>query len=290
MYRGVLTLFCCLSAALQAQLPAVDIYTGKLSWAGGTGSLSEVRNITNRSGYDNQPSFSADGKRIYFSSIRSLDQADIYMYDIATVSTTQVTQTPTSEYSPVVTSKCDAITVVRVEPDSVQRIWVMSTAGAQERPMLTYVDSVGYYTIIHNKYLAFFKVTDTPSLVIADMKKQEEVTVDVHIGRCIKHIPGTNSISYLVKSGDVEWHIFRMDVKAKKRSLITTVPAGYEDFVWTPTGILLMARGSVVYQFDPLSPETGWVKSFDVPMVNGKNIFRMALTPDGTRMAFVAEE
>ena len=39
-------------------------------------------NITNRSGYDNQPSFSKDEKSIYFTSIRNDKQADIYLYNI----------------------------------------------------------------------------------------------------------------------------------------------------------------------------------------------------------------
>ncbi len=294
MYKGIFLVLCCAGLALQAQIPAVEVYSGNLSWTDGIASLTGVRNISSKPGYDNQPSFSADGSKIYYTSIRSLDQADIFEYDIATVATRQVSNTPTSEYSPMVTANGDAMTVVRVEPDSTQRIWVMGLQNTQEKPFLNKVDSVGYYAIVDNKYVALFKVTEIPSLVITDLKKQREVTVDVNIGRCIKQIPGTTNISYLVKGGDAEWQIYRMDVKAKKRELITNVPAGYEDFVWTPEGKLLMARGSVVYQYDwildPEHPALGWTKAFDVPMVNGKNIFRLALSPDGSRLAFVAEE
>src|SRR5206468_3714365 len=98
-------------------VPSTDIYLYRLSR-----SLVPFRqrliNITNRPGYDNQPSF--DGPAILYTSIRN-GQADIYRFEDGIHA--PVTSTPESEYSAALTPDGNAITVVRVERDSTQRLW-----------------------------------------------------------------------------------------------------------------------------------------------------------------------
>src|SRR6266550_4423231 len=60
--------------------------------------FGEPKKITDFAGYNNQPFFMPDGHSILYTSIRN-KQADIYRYDIQTA-TTQITNTPESEYSP----------------------------------------------------------------------------------------------------------------------------------------------------------------------------------------------
>src|SRR6266571_3420478 len=76
--------------------------------------LGQPVKITNWAGYNNQPSFLPDGKSILYTSIRE-KQADIYRYDLRAASTTQVTNTPESEYSPTMMLDGKSISVVRVE-------------------------------------------------------------------------------------------------------------------------------------------------------------------------------
>ncbi|HEV7231166.1 MAG TPA: hypothetical protein VGO45_07555, partial [Bacteroidia bacterium] len=75
-YLGLL-----LVPALHAQLPDSDIWLFDLNQHDDTFSFSNPVNITNRPGYDNQPVFSSDGKRIYYASYRDDNQSDIYFYD-----------------------------------------------------------------------------------------------------------------------------------------------------------------------------------------------------------------
>src|SRR5947207_15809864 len=58
--------------------------------------FGEPKKVTDFAGYNNQPFFMPDGHSILYTSIRN-KQADIYRYENAT---TQVTNTPESEYSP----------------------------------------------------------------------------------------------------------------------------------------------------------------------------------------------
>ena len=83
-------------------------------------------NITNRKGYDNQPSFSADEKLIYYVSVREDKQADIYSYNLKNKKTERFTKTLESEYSPSVNSDGLTLSSVVVEKDSSQKIHIIN--------------------------------------------------------------------------------------------------------------------------------------------------------------------
>src|SRR6516165_1379333 len=98
--------------------PASDIYIVDLknqhNYKNGTDILKfgDPKKITEFVGYNNQPFFLPDGKSILYTSIRD-KQADIYRYDLETGKTTQVTNTPESEYSPTLMPDKKNISVVR---------------------------------------------------------------------------------------------------------------------------------------------------------------------------------
>lgn len=273
-----------------AQLPAVDIWYSPISWQGASLQLNGLVNITNRVGYDNQPSFTGDGAYILYTSIQKNDQADIYQYNIDAKLTAQITNTKESEYSPVMIEDEDAFTTVRVEQDSSQHLWAISMDGNKAKRLVPSIDSIGYYGSINDKYFACFMVTDIPSLAIIDRKSEKMKTVDLNIGRCIKQMPGSNNFSYLVKTDTVTWHLYAFDIKKNQRTLITATPAGSEDYVWTADGKLLMAREHIIYMFDTKNTAAGWQQVVSVDALKGKHIFRMALSPAGDKLAFVAEE
>ena len=77
-----------------------DIFVGRLSLSGGQIVVSQLRNATNRNGYDNQPSFDPTGAFVLYTSGRPDGQTEIFRYDIAAGGSENVTNTPESEYSP----------------------------------------------------------------------------------------------------------------------------------------------------------------------------------------------
>src|ERR1700742_300252 len=93
-----------LAVVIQAQTPApppdTEILLATLSTANGAPAIARPVNISNSPGYDNQPSFTPDGRSVLFTSIRGGTQTDIYRYDIASRTIVRVTDTPESEYSP----------------------------------------------------------------------------------------------------------------------------------------------------------------------------------------------
>ena len=79
--------------------PDTEIFLAPLT-PGATPRVGAPVNITRSPGYDNQPSFTPDGRAILFTSMRGGTQTDIYRYDVASGETARVTNTPESEYSP----------------------------------------------------------------------------------------------------------------------------------------------------------------------------------------------
>jgi Tol biopolymer transport system component len=86
-----------------AQLPNSDLWLFSIKSSKENFELKNPLNINNREGYDNQPSFSLDSKKINYVSVREDQQADIYVYTIKKKKTIAFTKTPISEYSPVTT-------------------------------------------------------------------------------------------------------------------------------------------------------------------------------------------
>src|SRR3954470_12234963 len=118
-----LVIFFFLLSKVQAQLPETDLWLFKLQTDKQKNLVAtKPINITNRKGYDNQPSFSNDGKRIYYSSIKEDKQADIYYYDLKKKKNIQLAYSAESEYLPVQSANGKFITCVVVEKDSSQKI------------------------------------------------------------------------------------------------------------------------------------------------------------------------
>lgn len=277
------------AAAAASGPPGTEIYLVPLRVGGGVAALGTPINITLRPGYDNQPSFTPDGRAVLYTSIRDDGQADIYRYDIGSRRTTRVTATRESEYSPTVTPGGRRISVVRVEADSTQRLWGMALDGTDLRPILDRVKPVGYHAWGDARTLALFVLGEPPTLQIADVRSGDARVVATTIGRSIHRMPGQRAISFVDKRSADQWWLARLELRSGRVTpLVRTLPAS-EDHAWTPGGIALMAHGDSLYQWTP-GRTAGW-RPIGVPALPGAGrLSRMAVSPKGNLLALVAEE
>ena len=160
------------SAARRRPPPATDIYLAPLSIRDdGRPVVGTPVNITNRPGYDNQPSFTPDSRAILFTSIREDGQSDIYRYDIASKAIARVTSTPESEYSATVMPGGQRFSVIRVEHDSTQRLWSFALDGSDPQLLvLAALKPVGYHAWIDPNNLALFVLGNPNALVHYDLR------------------------------------------------------------------------------------------------------------------------
>jgi dipeptidyl aminopeptidase/acylaminoacyl peptidase len=256
-------------------------------------SFGTLVDVSNSPGYDNQPSFTSDGKSILFSSNRDGMQTDIYRYDIDTRALTQLTHTPESEYSPLVTPDGKTFSVVRVEADGTQRLWRFDLDGTNPRLVLSDVKPVGYHTWIDATHVALFVLGaqgQPNTLQIADTATGRAETIASNIGRGLAMHAGTGRLTFVSKV-ETPWMVREVDVRT--RAMTDVAPAfsapnaaASEDFAWQPaTDRLFMASGRYVAVWNA---PAGW--RFTGPVDGVTSITRLAFRPvGGPNLALVAE-
>jgi len=287
---------------LQNAPPDTEIYLATLSTASGRVTIGAPANISNSPGYDNQPSFTPDGRAVLFTSVRgdrkpdpangAATGSDIYRYEIATQQLTRLTETPESEYSPVVTPDGQHFSTIRVEPDGTQRLWRFTLDGRNPELVLTDVKPVGYHAWIDSGTVAVFVLGTPATLQLADVKTGKAEVVARDIGRSLQRIPG-GGISFVARqaaaSGDRPiLTISQMTPETRAIAPLVRAPAGTTDadVAWTPDGLLLMASGGTLYGWRRGEPEMRPVA--DLAALGLAGVSRIAVSPSGDRIALVA--
>lgn len=274
------------TASTAAAPPAPDIVLAELSGSGTTLTLSNPRNVTDRPGYDNQPAFTPDGRFLLYTQGEANGRTDVLRLDLTTGAREPVAPTPEqSEYSALVPPDGSGVVVVRVEPDSTQRLW--RTAVADEHVVLPAVAPVGYHAWVDERHVALFVLGDPVTLVLADPTTGATRVVDQRIGRSLQRVPGQRTVSYTAVPDSVAW-IRGLDVDTGQTRPIVPALEGSEDHTWTPDGVVLMGQGSRLCARDPGEPQGSWTQIADLSAL-GSRISRIAVDPQGTRIAVVLE-
>ena len=268
--------------------PAPDVFLATLSIARGVVTVGLPLNITDRAGYDNQPSFTSDGTGIFFTSVREDAQADIYRYDLRTKGITRVTRTaPESEYSATPIDGGRSISVIRVERDSTQRLWRFPLDGSAPSVILGRIRPVGYHAWADDHTLALFVLGSPNSLQLADVTRGSGDTIATGIGRSLHRIPGTDRVSFVRKTSPTDWWIETLDPKTRETTRLVRLPQGVEDYAWLPDGSIVCGSGSRLLRWTAGDGEWRQVIDFTSRTIGG--ISRLAVSPRGDHIAFVAE-
>jgi dipeptidyl aminopeptidase/acylaminoacyl peptidase len=268
----------------QSQAPDTEIFLVPVTGTASAPSLGTPKNITNRAGYDNQPSFTPDGSAILYTSAREDAQADIYRYDIASGTTTRVTATaPESEYSATMIPGEQAISVVRVERDSLQRLWRFPLDGGTPSVILEQVEPVGYYAWAGERTLYMFVLGQPPTLRRASVGDSAATVLADSIGRSIQRMPD-GGVSVVLKVGPDEWWITRLDPATNAMERLVRTRPEQEDYAWMPDGSIVMAEGATIYRWAP-GAEWKEVATFTEP--GTARVTRLAVSPDGKWLAVV---
>ncbi|MDX1570493.1 MAG: hypothetical protein R3200_08410 [Xanthomonadales bacterium] len=265
------------TAAAQEPPPGTEIYLAEVEGD----RLGDAQRLTERPGYDNQPHFQPDGDAFWFTRIES-GQADIYAMDLVTRSEKQVTETPLSEYSPT-PSPNGGIAVVRVEADGAQRLWEFEIDGSNERLLFPELEPVGYFDWIDGNRVAAFLLGDTFTLQVATPGQPARVVAD-DIGRTIRRLPD-GTVAYLDKAR-TPFRIVSFSTEDDTHRTLAEMPGEGEDFAVGPDGRLWAGVDGRIL----VHGSEGWVEAADFSGAGILGITRMAVSPNGSRLLFVAAE
>ena len=157
--------------------------------------------------------------------------------------------------------------------------------GRNPTLLLEDIMPVGYHAWGDNRTLALFVLGSPPTLQLADANTGRADVIEERIGRSLHRIPGQRAISFVHKVTEDEWWIKRIDLRTQEVTpLVQTLP-GSEDYAWTPGGIIVMGRGSVLFQWD--SGAAAWSEVADLSSLGVEDITSIAVSPAADWIAIV---
>ena len=280
----LLLIFTLFAAAVHAQ-PGTEVYLFDLAVNGADFKLSNPQNISQNSGYDNQPSFSSRGDILYYTSWQKNDQTDIIAFDIATATKQVITNSDGSEYSPVEMPGGKKVSTIILERDGRQLLWSYDLKSKQAEVVVPEV-VIGYHCWLDKKNLYSFVLGAPPTLQRHNLKKGTHEVIDEKIGRSLHKIPGEKALSYISKKKK-EWAIMKYDPKTGSKDLLVSTLSGSEDMCWTPTGSVIMGQGNQLYFW---SPGNDWQLFANLSNFDLKGVTRLAVSPDGKKLAVVVSD
>ena len=267
--------------------PSTDVWIVSLSQEGRRVSVGAPVSLTRRIGYDNQPSFSPDGRTVLYTAVSASGQADSWSILLPNGAPQRLTNAPIGVYSPTVTPDPAWFSAIRVEADSTQRLWRFPLAGtAAPAPVLERIKPVGYHAWIDSTTLALFVLGSPSTLQIADTRTGAATTVAANIGRALVKVPHHPAVSFMQVVRDSGQWVAEYDLNTKSVRRLGRPPQGADYLAWTQGGALLTAAGSTLYQWN----DGNWVAVADLAAAGVRNITRLAVSMQGNWLAFVAED
>jgi Tol biopolymer transport system component len=280
---GMVLLLLSLARLASAQILETEVWVGSVDLHDGGFAVSNLKNISNHRGYDNQPSFYRDGTSLLFTTEASnLDETGLGVhavrYDTITGKSTPLPQARGFSPTPMAGGK---IMLLRQGG-----VWLHDERGKLLRA-LTDTKEAGYFTRFEDDRWVLFMNDKDRRIVLYDGMANGLETMITGAITAPYRVPGERAVTFVVEQKDV-LTLYRLDIDSKQVTALGTIPfktGGHH--VWTPRGTIFIASGAEIHEWDPHKP-TEWpiVHRFDDPDLQG--ITRIALNGTADRIAIVS--
>jgi len=263
-----------------------DIFLFDLAPANEGLELLNMRNISNNTGYDNQPSFQTDNLILFAGNNNG--QTDIAQYNIEYKSVSWYNiLTEGGEYSPQKFPSLNDVAAVRLDPDGLQRLYKYNFNAGKSSILIPDLQ-IAYFTFYDdNRILASVLSNDKLDLVLIDLQKKTNDTLLKNVGRCIQKIPKSNSMSYTVINQDKNLDLYIWDIISKESFFVCELPQGVQDYIWLNDTQILLGSGNNLYRYDTLG-DSEWEKMASLEPFKISSPTRMAISPNGKHLAIVS--
>jgi hypothetical protein len=266
--------------------PATEVYLLNIKKDGNSFNVvpnSKPINISNNSGYDNQPSFIEKLNAVAYVSSRNKKPTDVFLYDLATAKTKQFTNNSQAEYSPKITPDGKFISVVK---DTDQNLTRISLDGLFTEKLYTSKDSIGYYCWFNQSEIAAFTLSKPKvTLKLIHIKNKTEKYLTDSIGRSLYKYRDGIVICQNLKNGS---YVSFIDKKGVITQLIE-LPKNTEDFYLTDDGWLFSSNESSLIYCNIKSKNKAWQELANLKAMGISKIFRLAVNQDKNKLAFVSD-
>lgn len=246
-----------------------------------------AENISNNPGYDNQPSFISN-ETLFFAGNNG-GQTDISEYNLTSKNQKWVnSKTEGGEYSPQKFPSNTDVAAVRLDKDGLQRLYRYSAESGNSTEIIKDLQ-VAYFAFYDDqKILATVLDGDKIDLIMIDLPSKNADTLFYNAGRSLQKVPKTNSMSYTLINEEGNLDLYILDMKSYESYFVCELPIGIKDCVWINDTQILVGSGNKLYMYDTLG-EPEWTRVASLEEYGLKNITRMAVSPNGKKLAVVGE-
>lgn len=244
-----------------------------------------IINVSNNPNYDSQPWLTND---ILLYSGTEGNQTEIKSFDLKTKVLNRVNKpTPGGEYSPQRTPDKRRYTAVRLDTTGLQRLYYYDDQGNSE--LLIDTLQVAYYAFYDNSTVLTSVLSENQlDLVLVDLKSKKLDTLLQNSGRSIHKIPGNSGMSYTSVNEEGNLEIFQLDLDSMQSFFITQLPIGVQDYTWLDDSKMVLGSNDSLFLYD-LFGNGEWKQIANLSTYRIKNITRLAFSPNGKKLAIVAE-
>jgi hypothetical protein len=265
-----------------------EVFVMDLEFSENDFNIENIKNVSNNPGYDSQPFFINNDHIVY---ARTFDnQTDIAKYHLKNESLINVSETNIGgEYSPQKIPNSNYYAAVRLDTTGLQRLYKYNS-NTKQSSLLFEKLQVAYYSFYdENRLLSSVLSGANLDLVYSDISKKSNDTLLVKVGRSIHKVPNTiNTMSYTSVNDEGNMDIFQLDISTLESFFVSQLPVGIQDHIWLDESTLLIGSLDKLFLLD-LFGNGDWKLVADLSKYNVKDITRLALSPDGSKLAMVAQ-
>ncbi len=263
-------------------LPDFDIAVFDVQFKGGKLQISRPIEIAKEAGYENQPAFAPDSKSLFFSRVDD-GVASIWNWNERR-GAMEWAKSSLNEYSPLpMPFEANTLSMVAHDLKETGKLWSYSDADGF-RPLFQGVGPLGYYAW-SGKNIAFLVLGNPSELQVSRFGKKSATKVDTHLGRCLQKVPGRDAISYTVEK-QRQHRLKVYDFGSKQTTSYCELPKGIHDYVWLNSKTILTSDGNKLL-FKDVNDDLDYSEVENFSSLQLSRISRLALSPDGTKLAVV---
>lgn len=272
--------------------PGMDVFLYRVVETKQGKQLKLVGNISKVDGYDNQPSFSPDNQSLLYVSARDGKQTDVFLYNIESATTQQITYTQESEYSPMMEQGNKTFTAVREGGDPYQSVhrYQFSPNTKKPTPSSWAVSSqtpIGYYAF-NQKQVALAWARWANAIYIIEPESPSAIFVSGYaLPSKPQLVPNSNLFSFVHRQANDELWIKSVNPDNRAITPLVRVLDNNIDYTWTPAGEIITGKDSLLFIWQ--ADKSGWQPWQDLKTDNIFQISRLAVSSDFRYVAVVGK-
>ncbi len=276
-----------ISLKVFSQLPETELFLANVEIKNNLVKVKSVEKISSHKGYNNQPCFiNKDADILFTADAISDTKTHICDYNLGSKKTERLGITNTSEYSANILPNKKDFSVVMVEEDSMQRVWIFKLPKGDSKYCLSQqTDSVGYYTWLGNDSILYYKLSTPHSLHALNTKTNQDVWLCDNPTRSFKKVSAT-TFFYVIHS-EKQNTIYLFDIRTKKATEVAVdAKAANQDYNWHRVLGILKSEDGKLFRY---SKDTKvWVELADFSSYDAKKITRFTISENEKYIALVS--